>query len=217
MKKTLSLFIFFAFSANFTWAGIITGIKTGLNVSSLYGGQLSDDGTRRGFYVGSFVNITVNDFLSFQPEFNFTSKGKENTYLIGFTKYKKSVCIYYIECPLLVKLKILDRGTLKYNLLAGPYYSFFAGGVSNFPIGTHPVTEDIEYLLNGKVKSSDFGLTIGAQMDIVVLDFRKWILSIDIRHTLGLKPVHDQENELPFLIDQKNKTTSMMVGLGYVL
>ncbi|MBN2362815.1 PorT family protein [candidate division WOR-3 bacterium] len=217
MKKVLIILSLFYLSVGFLNAEALVGIKTGLNVSSFYGGQMNDDGTRRGFYVGSFVNLPVTNFLSVQPEFYFTSKGKENTYMIGFTKYKKSICIYYLECPVLFKLKVLDRGTLRYNLLAGPYYSFFAGGISNFPVGSDPVTEDIEYLLNGKVRESDFGFTIGAQLDIVVLDFKSWIVSIDIRHTLGLNPVHTREDELLFLIDQKNKTTSMMVGLAYVI
>ncbi len=217
MKKSFFILIIIALSANLINAEFIAGIKTGLNVSSLYGGRESDDGTRRGFYSGVFVNIPFNGFFSFQPEFLFTSKGKENTYMIGFTKYKKTVSIYYLEFPFLFKFRALDRGTLKYNLIAGPYFSYFVGGVSNFPIGSNPVTQEIEYLLNGKVREGDFGFTIGAQMDIIVLDFEKWILSVDIRHTLGLNPVHSHDYELLFLIDQKNKTSSITVGLGYIL
>ncbi|MBN1620014.1 PorT family protein [candidate division WOR-3 bacterium] len=217
MKKAFIISLIIAASANLIYTGVVAGIKTGLNVSSLYGGRDSDDGTRRGFYTGIFVNVPFNEFLSFQPEFLFTSKGKENTYMIGYTKYKKTVSIYYLEFPFLLKFKALDRGTLKYNFIAGPYFSYFTGGVSNFPLGSNPVTEEIEYLLNGKVREGDFGFTIGAQMDIIVLDFEKWVLSIDIRHTLGLNPVHSHDYELLFLIDQKNKTSSITVGLGYIL
>ena len=216
MKNILVILVItFIISGSLAASNITGGFKTGINISSLYGGIDSDNSSRRGFYTGGYVNYRLNRFISLQPEFLVASKGKEDVRQYIGGHYKQSLIIYYAEFPLLGKFMILDHGSLKYNLLFGPFVSRFFGGSSNIPLDEFTLDSEEKYLLNGKINSTDYGLIFGAQMDIYVLHHENWIISFDIRHTLGLNSINASGDNDSWLVDRKNRTNSAMISLGY--
>ncbi len=216
MKKLFIIVIVISlFSGFLTASNIIGGIKTGVNISSLYGGVNGDNSSRRGFYTGGFINYKFNRFISLQPEFLFVSKGKEDVRLYIGGRYKQSLIIYYAEFPLLAKFTIMDHGSLKYNLLFGPFVSRFFGGTSNIPLDELTLDREEKYLLSGKINTIDYGVVFGVQMDIYVLHHENWIISLDIRHTLGLNSINVSEDDISWLVDRKNRTNSVMLSIGH--
>jgi hypothetical protein len=188
------------------------GFKIGANVSSLSGGEEGDQSSIRGINCGIFYNYQFCKYFSIQPEVYFTSKGKQDVILSLGAHTNLPTVIYYVEMPILAKIMFLDHGTLKYNIFAGPYLSRFVTGATSVPYGQNSDEEELQ--LKGKVQQYDYGMTIGLQMDIMVLDFRRWMVSIDIRRTIGLRDINTEQT-YPWLEARRNSTNSAMVSLGY--
>ncbi|MGC9367219.1 MAG: outer membrane beta-barrel protein [bacterium] len=201
-----------AFSSAFSYSNT-GGFKIGANVSSLPGGEEGDQSSIRGINCGIFYNYQFCRFFSIQPEIYFTSKGKEDIILSLGAHNNQPTVIYYVEMPILAKFTFLDHGSLKYNVFGGPYVSRFITGVTSIPYD-QITGEEEELKLRGKVQDYDYGLTFGLQLDIMVIDFRRWMVSVDIRRTIGLKNI-DTELTYPWLKDRRNSTNSAMVSLGY--
>lgn len=210
LKKQLILFLFLPvliYSSDFSG-----GFKLGANISSLYGPDSEDLSSRKGFYAGIFLNYKINKYFSLGTEILSNSKGKQDIYLGLNAHYRRSMDLYYIEIPFLFKYTIFDHQSLKYIIFSGPYYGRFLGGVSSI----REDGESEEYLLNGRISENDYGITFGAELDIYLYDFEKWYISLDLRHTFGLKSIDKIADESGNYDRIMNKTNSFIIGLGYI-
>ncbi len=56
--------------------------------------------SKPGFHVGASINLKINDYLTFQPGLNFTTKGvlSESSFF-GFNQ-KVSIDLFYIDVPM---------------------------------------------------------------------------------------------------------------------
>ena len=100
------------------------GFMGGVNFSTLYTKDADNAKALTGFNVGVFSNFPITEFLSFQPELYYTTKGGKvtynNTFVDGTAQYK----LDYLELPLLIQLNI----THSFKVFAGPYAAYMMSG-----------------------------------------------------------------------------------------
>lgn len=112
-----------------------TGIKGGLNASTLYLDNVNDRNERIGFHVGVFTQIPVASFFAIQPELQYSTKGVSADYDLLGANGRNTFKLNYVELPVLATFKLGNA----VDLQAGPYAS---------------------YLVNSKVSTDgDFGST----------------------------------------------------------
>lgn len=143
------------------------GAKAGANFSN-FTGDLDADGTTS-FYVGGFVDFTVSESFHVQPEVLYSMEGA------------KDAALNYLKVPVMAKYYVAET----FNIQAGPYIGFVAGGDE----------------IKDAVKSMDFGIGAGAAYDITENLF------VDARYNLGLQNISDIGGDI--------KNTTIQVGLGY--
>lgn len=118
------------------------GVKAGLNVSTISGG---DSNGKAGFYGGLFANIPVASSFSVQPEVLYNGVGAKAD---GLEDLK--VNLSYISVPVMFQY----NATPEFYLEAGPQFSFLVD--SKFKYQSASVDA------NDYIKSFDFGIGIGA-------------------------------------------------------
>ena len=117
-----------------------TGLKGGLNASSLfYDGQgVSNKNERIGFHAGVFAQVPAGESFAIQPELLYTTKGASANYNILGINGANTFRLNYAELPVLATFKLGQAVELQ----AGPY---------------------VAYLLNSNINSNgDFGVGTGA-------------------------------------------------------
>ena len=96
------------------------GLKGGVNFSNMYVEDVDDKNMLVGLNIGLYGNMPLSSSVSFQPEFNFTTKGSEVTYNNIFDSGTRKFTLSYLEVPMLFKANI----TPNFNLHFGPYFAF---------------------------------------------------------------------------------------------
>ncbi|WP_264551697.1 porin family protein [Flavobacterium sp. N2038] len=150
------------------------GVKGGLNMSNLYQNNADDENVLYGFNAGVYATLPISDFIAFQPEILFTTKGAkleyDNAFVSGSGKFK----LNYIEVPLLVRVNI----TKNFNVQAGGYASYLVSskvsGDGDFNFDENIDTDDLNKF--------DAGLAAG-----IGVDFNP--ISIGLRYNYGLTTV----------------------------
>ncbi|MGH1517173.1 porin family protein [Chryseobacterium sp. JK1] len=162
------------------------GLKAGLNISNLSGGDFN---SKAGFYGGVFANIPVAQDFSFQPEVLYSGMGAK-------TKANSDVKanLDYISVPLMIQYNALPNLYVE----AGPQFSFL-------------VNSKIKYRSNstdGKdlFKSFDFGIGLGAGY------YFTQNIGVTARYVAGLT---DVAKNRPDLSTDKSKNGVFQVGLAY--
>lgn len=167
------------------------GVKAGINAANLTSADNeADPKTRIGAVVGLFVDVPVNDAVSFQPEFLYSMQGAKLTE----GGDSATIDLHYVQVPLLARIK-LGAGSPA-GLLVGPAFGIRTR--ANFKAGGE--TQD----LNDAVKKWDAGLVTG-----IGINLGRAVL--DARYTWGLTNVDISEN--PDTI--KNRVFSVTAGLRF--
>ncbi|MDD5571214.1 MAG: porin family protein [Bacteroidales bacterium] len=174
MKK---LFLFFGaalISISVVNAQTSFGIKAGGNISSVSNLESSSttagatsvtqsNKIKPGFNVGVFLNVRFGDFLGFQPEVLYTTKGYkyESKVVIGAfeTKTTLDATLNYIEIPMQLRLNITEN----FYILGGPYVGILAGamGKTTTYVSTPPVTTESKSTSTDGIEKMDLGLSVG--------------------------------------------------------
>ena len=162
------------------------GLKAGLNISTLSGG---DSSSKAGFYGGLFANVPVAQDFSFQPEVLYSgmgAKAKSNSDL--------KVNLDYISVPLMIQYNALPNLYVE----AGPQFSFL-------------INSKLKYKSNstdGKdvFKTFDFGIGLGAGY------YFTQNIGLTARYVAGL---NDVMKNRPDLSTDKSKNGVFQVGLAY--
>jgi Outer membrane protein beta-barrel domain len=181
------------------------GIKGGFNASNLYTDEVDDQNLLPGFHVGVFVKAAVTEYIAFQPELLFSTKGAKLKYNNDFFEGEATFSLSYIELPILLKLNL----TKNINVHAGPYIATLAAVKINnessadfFDFEDELDKDDFETL--------DYGLVAG-----VGLDFDR--LSLGLRYDYGLMKVgkertfFGQSYRVP---DASNSTIQIYAGIN---
>ncbi len=220
---------------------ITFGIRGGLNISTLTGddadmlGLPLDDLTLEpteyspepivGLSIGGFINIPLNDTLSFQPEILYTQKGAKydlsytDTYDWAGSTIEENLeqefveKLSYLEFPLLLKATFSEEGKLRPILYAGPSIGFNVSARLEYDIEyiekVDGVIDPLEsYSDSGDedlddISSVELGLTIGGGFEINNF-------TIDARYNMGLTSLDDGGD-----FDVKNSVISILAGYRF--
>lgn len=181
------------------------GMKGGVNFSNMYIKDVDDENMLVGFNIGLYTNITTGGGISFQPEFNFTTKGSEVTYSNLFDSGTRKFTFSYLEVPVLVKANITDN----FNLHFGPYFAFLVNSkIKNVSSDGSSTFTDLD---EDDFNRFDFGLSGG-----LGFDFKD--IGIGLRYNYGLKTV-GKEQEIGGTtynsLDAKNSNANLYIAFKF--
>jgi len=187
MIKKISLMIaLVAIITSVSFGQIKFGVKGGLNLANASmssSGITIDNKMLTGFEIGGFVNYSINDKLSIQPELMFAQYGcKIDKIIFGKQVDWK---MNYISIPIMVKYNLGAIG-----ILAGPQLGYLVSS-----------TIDGEDAMDG-LKKIDGGIAIGASYEL------EMGLGFDARYYLGLANLNDDDS---FDVTMKNRSIQLAV------
>ena len=167
------------------------GIKGGLNMSTVVGGDVDNTKSLVGFHVGGFAEIHVVEKFFIQPELLFSTQGTKFDGPLGEDYDTK---LNYLNIPVLAKYYIVDK---KFSVEAGPQLGILLSAKVD--------GEDIKDF----TRSVDLGFNLGAGYNFTDN------LSIGLRYTLGLSPLSDKDidNEDDYYDSAKN--SNLALSLAY--
>ena len=202
MKKalivcSLSLFILSLAVVPARAQSLEKGLKFGLSLANWSGEVITDQfSSRTGFAAGAYFGIGISGGFSLQPEILYVQKGtqiKENEVRVVFRAD-------YLEIPILAKYAFALSPQARVFVFAGPALAIKVSGKLFVETDEFSDSEELEDL-----KSTDFGLTFGGGLE---LPFGALRLSADIRYTLGLSKIYEDE-------DIKNGALLVLLGVGF--
>ena len=198
MKRLILILMLISLFSGAALSEILTlGFKGGLNLSNMTGDDIEDNEMKVCFGGGAFLNIPVGGPFSIQPELLYVMKGYEFE-----STSDAGVRMSYIDLPILAKLTIPTLGPISPNFFAGPYVGF--------NMSADVYLEDVEEDISDSLKTTDFGLVVGAGVDYSLLVGE---LTFDARYTLGLTSIDNTADEE----DVKNTGIMIMAGYGFSL
>jgi hypothetical protein len=225
MKKlvfaVLVLMLFAAYAcaqdAPLTKGLIGKGIKAGVTLGNLSGSDADMLGDSKkmliGFGGGAFVTYGFTPMFAIQPEVLYIMKGAKYETGAATDKIKFS----YIEIPVLLKVMPQMQGNVKPNFFAGPFVGILMSAKDKAE-GWDDAADNGDFDMKDQMKSTEFGLTIGAGVDFAV---GKGKVTFDGRYDLGLSKLTnftDAELADMELTDQpkiKTATIAFMVGYSF--
>jgi hypothetical protein len=166
MKTTIKLLAALAFFAQPTLQAQTGnneskfGIKGGVNFSNLYTKDVDDQNVLTGYTIGVFTQVPLTNWVSFQPELLYTTKGAELEYDNAFVEGTGKFRLNYIEVPVLLKINLTDH----FNIHAGPYAAFLV----NSKITNEDANGNINFedeVDSNDLNKFDYGLAAGLGFD----------------------------------------------------
>lgn len=203
MKKVI-LFILLisimSFKANAQMTG---GLKGGINLSSqkwkieAMGQSDSESFDGVGFHIGGYLNYSLSDVMSLQPELLYNSLKIE----LEADGFAEDITLNYISVPVLLGYGFNDN---QFVLQAGPQ------------LGVLVSTDPSEFKDEDFVTGMDFSFAFGA-----MLNFNKF--NVTMHYALGISNIVDDtfsdvlESVLGFPIDFSMKNNNLQLSVGYRL
>ena len=162
-----------------------------------------------GLVAGVFLGFQVNDVFSVEPQAFYIQKGSKVKGTGSNSSLEGSVRISYIEVPLLGKFWFpVSNSQVRPFIFVGPAVAFKVGCTLEGEILSVTGSEDCDKTSVVKIKSTDFGGTVGGG-----IQFRagNQIVVVDARYTHGFTDVNDSGNNQEI----KNRAFMATVGLGF--
>lgn len=175
-----------------------TGIKGGLNASTLYLDNVDSRNERIGFHVGVFTQIPVTSFFAIQPELQYSTKGVSANYNILGATGKNTFKLNYVELPVLATFKLGNS----VDLQAGPYASYLINSkvVSDGDLGS-----DYRNINRDNFNKLDYGLAGG-------LNIYFGTAMLGLRFAQGLQPVAKDGGARLLMGKAKNAVGQLSLG-----
>jgi opacity protein-like surface antigen len=167
------------------------GVKGGLNISTVVGGDVENTKSLVGFHVGGFAEIFVVNRFFIQPELLFSTQG---TKVDGPFGTDGDLKLNYLNIPVLAKYYIVDK---KFSVEAGPQLGVLLSAKAE--------DEDVKDF----TRSVDFGFNIGAGYSFTEN------LSIGLRYTIGLSPISDEDIDSEEDYYDSAKNSNLALSLAY--
>jgi outer membrane protein W len=175
---------------------MMLGVKGGLSLANLAGGDVYNNSIKYGGTGGVFMRYALSDIFAVQPEVLFAMKGAK----YEAEGLKSQGKINYIEIPLLVRATMPNESKMKPSVFLGPAISILL---------SNKITNGEEIDIKDATKSSDIGLVAGAGIEYML---EKGCVLVDARYEMGLSSImkkSDGEQR-----EVKNRVISIMVGYG---
>jgi hypothetical protein len=167
------------------------GIKGGLNLSNIVGGDIDNNKTLVGFHVGGLAEIHIVEKFFIQPELLFSTQGAKFDGPFGTDG---DIKLNYLNIPVLAKYYIVDK---KFNVEAGPQLGVLLSAKSN--------GEDFK----DYTRSTDFGFNLGAGYSFTDN------FSVGLRYTIGLSPISDNDIDDSEEYYDSAKNSNLQLSLAY--
>lgn len=167
------------------------GVKGGLNLSNIVGGEVENNKTLVGFHVGGLAEIHIVEKFFIQPELLFSAQGAKFDGPFGTDA---DVKLNYLNIPVVAKYYIVDK---KFNVEAGPQLGVLLSAKAE--------GEDIKDF----TRSVDFGFNIGAGYSFTDN------LSVGLRYTIGLSPLSDEDIDNSDDYYDSAKNSNLQLSLSY--
>ncbi|HET8861006.1 porin family protein [Marivirga sp.] len=201
MKKAILVLPFLILSSFFVNAQEDqSGIRASLNLSNLYVDNVDDENSKPGFAVGFYFRKNVGDFVSIQPEINYSLKGSQINYdgVLGNGKYRFNLS--YIEIPVLANFHVGE--SLYFS--AGPYIATLIAAKTKHLDGDGSVNGVKEYDRDD-FNTFDYGVAAG-----VGFDFAGG--TAGVRYNYGLVEVAPERDALD---NGKNSVLQFFIGFSF--
>lgn len=181
------------------------GVRIGANLANVSSDpEVFSTSSRFGISGGLFYQVKASDNLIIQPEINFVQQGfKTELSILGITA-TSNTSLNYLQIPVLLKYGFGNMEAMNFFVQAGPYLGLGMGKIKSKSCasGVCETSESDFGSGDGQLKSSDFGLDLGAGINI------NSNLSVDVRYALGLSDLDNSS-------DGTAKNTAINIGVGY--
>ncbi|MDP5201195.1 porin family protein [Flavobacterium sp. DG2-3] len=167
------------------------GIKGGLNISNVVGGDVEDNKSLVGFHVGGFAEIHVVEKFFIQPELLYSAQGAKFDGPFGADGDLK---LNYLNIPVLAKYYVVDN---KFSVEAGPQLGILLSAKAE--------GEDVKDF----TRSTDFGFNLGAGYNFTEN------FSVGLRYTIGLSPITDNDIDDSEEYYDSAKNSNLQLSLAY--
>ncbi|SHM13227.1 porin family protein [Flavobacterium chilense] len=167
------------------------GVKGGLNLSTVVGGDVENTKTLVGFHVGGFAEIHVVQRFYVQPELLFSAQG---TKVDGPFGTDADIKLNYLNIPVVAKYYIVDK---KFSVEAGPQLGILLSAKAD---GTD---------IKDNTRSADLGFNLGAGYNFTDN------FSVGLRYTIGLSPLSDKDIDNSDDYYDSAKNSNLALSLAY--
>jgi hypothetical protein len=166
------------------------GVRLGLNYSNIYGADRETFNTKLGYHIGLLLRFRQNDWFTFQPEINYTSKGAKRDITLQVDSISHDVTFtlsfVYLEMPMLAKINfgVPEDALVKPTIYAGPFAALKLASTleAEEEFGLTQTSSTSEQELKN-VKGFDYGVTFGGGVGFTSEPIE---IFIDLRYTLSL-------------------------------
>lgn len=166
------------------------GVKGGLNISTVVGGDVDDTKALVGFHVGGFAEIHVVQRFFIQPELLYSAQGTK----VDGIGSDADIKLNYLNIPVLAKYYIVDN---KFSVEAGPQLGILLSAKAD--------GHDIKDF----TRSTDIGFNLGAGYNFTDN------LSVGLRYTIGLSPLSDKDIDNTDDYYDSAKNSNLALSLAY--
>lgn len=181
------------------------GVMAGLNLSNVYGNNISDAFPGRelkpGLVIGGYMTYDLAPLLSIQPEVLFSMKGTKGSNDIS-VPYTYTQTFNYIEVPVLLKVN-LPVVPFRTNVFAGPDFAFNVASSEEDVAGGRTFSVDTKNL----TRNFDFNLAVGAGAGFGV---GPTSLGLELRYTFGTGSLSKTPGASPI----RNGVFAIMASVG---
>ncbi|MEG2100617.1 MAG: porin family protein [Flavobacterium sp.] len=167
------------------------GVKGGLNISTVVGGDVDDTKSLIGFHVGGLAEIHVVEKFFIQPELLYSAQGTKVDGPLGTDADLK---LNYLNIPVLAKYYFVEN---KFSVEAGPQLGILLSAKAD--------SNDIK----DRTRSTDFGFNFGAGYNFTDN------FSVGLRYTVGLSPISDKDIDNSQDLYDSAKNSNLALSLAY--
>jgi len=187
------------------WAGIKFGMNSS-NIDVTGKDSIGMNWQSQGYItVGGFVDLNINENISFQSEIFYVRKGAKYSGTVLGTNFGEEFSGKYIEIPILMKLKFPAEKNLGLGIFAGPYIALNLSAKRKAVIGGNLNEENFE-----EIKDQDFGLVFGGGLEF---KFGLGMITLDVRYSLGLSNVYKPLESEDIIV--KTRAFLALIGIGF--
>jgi opacity protein-like surface antigen len=194
---SIAIVTIFLCAASAAAQGLTTGVKGGVNVSTVDFDSPVGDTTldwRLSAIVGGFVRFPLLSWVELQPEVLYSVKGgKREDFGVS-----SSVLLDYLDVPVLARMPLGGR---KYFAVAGPYVGFRLRARTRTEFSGS--TEEVD--ISDVIERMDFGLAVGGGVEFGAI-------VLDGRYSFSLTDIDKDTSEEA---SAKNRVVSVTVGFRF--
>ena len=168
----------------------------------------ADNSMRWGIGGGGFLVLPLSPRLSMQFEGLFTPKGSKIAPEEGteFEGIEAHLALDYLEFPVLLRLDAARSAQRSFHVFAGPSLSYNTSARTELVADGELFDNGISDNIRDEVNLFDFGLVVGAGMDV------GRYLVVDARYSWGLRNVNDSPDDDTVI---KNRAFTVLAGIRF--